>query len=291
MPTIAELLARSRDLQPLSDSARLDTELLLGHVLDCERGYLFTWPDRAVSAVQNHQFETLLARRRQGEPVAHILGHRAFWTFELAVSPATLIPRPETELLVELSLQLMPVETGRVIDLGTGTGAVALALASERPGWQVLAVDNSEAAVNLAKHNRQRLGLANVEVRLGDWLQNTGAGFDLVVSNPPYIAAGDEHLVRGDLRFEPASALVAGRDGMAAIATIVGTAPGSLVPGGWLLLEHGADQGPGTRRLLLSAGYDQVSTRQDLAGLDRVTLARWQGNSGGDSTGKPGEGG
>ncbi|WP_461481165.1 peptide chain release factor N(5)-glutamine methyltransferase [Porticoccus sp.] len=274
---IASLLKRSAELLSVSDSPRLDTEVLLGHVLGKSRTFLFTWPEHQLSAAEQAQFEALFARRLRGEPVAHLTGSREFWSLSLAVSPATLIPRPDTELLVELALQLPLPASAAVVDLGTGSGAIALALASERPQWQIVAVDAAEGAVALAETNRQRLGFANVRVLQGDWFQQlTGQTFDLVISNPPYIEADDRHLSEGDVRFEPASALVSGDSGLVDLARIVGEAPGHLHDGGWLLLEHGWQQGEQVLRLMRAAGFVEVATHHDLGGRERATLGRWR---------------
>jgi release factor glutamine methyltransferase len=251
-----------------------DAELLLAHVLDRPRSWLYAHGDAALDATAVTRFEALLARRAQGEPVAYLTGRRGFWRFELAVTPATLIPRPETELLVELALARLPAERAlRVADLGTGSGAIALALAFERPRAQVVATDASPDALAVARGNAAALGLANVAFRQGDWFAPlAGERFDLVASNPPYIAAGDPHLA--ELRFEPAAALASGADGLDAIRAIVRDAPAHLQPGGWLLLEHGPDQGAAVRALLHAAGLVAVATERDLERRERVTLGR-----------------
>ncbi|WP_461516798.1 peptide chain release factor N(5)-glutamine methyltransferase [Porticoccus sp.] len=273
---IASLLKRSVELLPVSDSPRLDTELLLCHVLGKSRTFLFTWPEHQLSEAEQVEFEALFARRLLGEPVAHLIGSREFWSLSLSVSPVTLIPRPDTELLVELALQLPLPERAAVVDLGTGTGAIALALASERPSWRIVAVDAAEGAVALAETNRQQLGFANVLVLQSDWFQQlTGQTFDLVISNPPYIEADDCHLSEGDVRFEPASALVSGDSGLVDLARIICDAPRHLHPGGWLLLEHGWQQGEKVRQLMLVAGFVEVATHTDLADRERATLGRW----------------
>ena len=276
MSTIAELIAQYRQLETVSDTARLDAELLLGHVLGRDRTWLITWSDRAVSAADEARFSALLTRRAAGEPVAHILGSRDFWTLELAVTPATLIPRPDTEVLVELALQLGPDGPGQVLDLGTGTGAIALALASERPAWQLTAVDAWPEAAELAERNRVRCGLGNVTVRCGHWFEPVGGErFDLIVSNPPYLAADDPHLAEGDVRFEPSSALVAGPTGLEDLEFIVAQAPAYLDCNGWLLLEHGESQGAAVRRLLLARGFATVQSWRDLGSRERVSGGYW----------------
>lgn len=276
--TIASLLRRSAALASVSDTPRLDIEVLLGHVLQKTRTYLFTWPEHSLSEDEYQLFEALFERRLRGEPVAHLIGSREFWSLSLSVSPATLIPRPDTELLVETALELPLPESAQVIDLGTGTGAIALALACERPAWQVDAVDAVDAAVTLADTNRRRLGLLNVDVRQSDWFAALGdLRFDLVVSNPPYIDSSDPHLQQGDVRFEPKSALVAEGRGLADLKTIIQQAPTHLNNGGWLLLEHGWQQAQAVRELMQAAGFDRVETRQDLGGRDRATMGQWLG--------------
>ncbi|WP_252274193.1 peptide chain release factor N(5)-glutamine methyltransferase [Pseudomonas subflava] len=260
---------------PASPSARLDVELLLAAALGKPRSYLRTWPEHEPSAEQLAVFAAMLERRRGGEPVAYILGHQGFWSLDLEVAPHTLIPRPDTELLVETALQLAPATPRRVLDLGTGTGAIALALASERGGWRVTGVDRIVDAVALAERNRQRLGLSNAEFRQSSWFEAlAGERFDLIVSNPPYIAADDRHLGEGDVRFEPMSALVAGADGLDDIRQIVAQAPRHLDTDGWLLLEHGYDQAEAVRELLRAAGFSAVRSRRDLGGHERISLGQ-----------------
>lgn len=252
---------------------RADAEALLLHVLGQSRSWLFAHADDALDTDVRTAFEALVARRAAGEPVAYLTGRRGFWTLELEVTPATLIPRPETELLVELALERLPRDMAcRVADLGTGSGAIALALASERPQAQVVATDASVDALAVARRNAQRLGIRNVRFVQGDWLAPlVGERFVLVVSNPPYIEAADPHLAQGDLRYEPAAALASGADGLDAIRRIVADACAHLEPGGWLLFEHGWNQGDAARALLREAGYVQVFTAQDLEARDRVS--------------------
>ncbi len=252
-----------------------DARVLLAHALDRPSVWLFAHGDESIDTAAQSRFETLLARRIAGEPVAYLTGHRGFWTFDLMVSPQTLIPRPETELLVELALERAPPDTAlRLVDLGTGSGAIALALAHERPQAQVIAVDVSDGALAVAGANADALRLNNVEFRRGDWLQPlAGERFDLIASNPPYIAVGDAHLHA--LRYEPEPALSSGRYGLDAIRTIVRDAPAHLRPGGWLLLEHGWEQGDAVRGLLQGAGFDDVQTHRDLESRERVTSGHW----------------
>lgn len=273
MTIIASLLREAQ--LPESPTARLDIELLLAAALGKTRSYLRTWPERIVGTEAAQVFASYLERRRKGEPVAYILGQQGFWSLDLEVAPHTLIPRPETELLVELALQCLPAEQARALDLGTGTGAIALALGRERSGWHVVAVDRVPEAVALAERNRARLGLANVSVRTSHWFSALeGERFDLIVSNPPYICSEDPHLSAGDVRFEPSSALVSGRDGLDDIRHIIANAPSHLVSAGWLLLEHGYDQAPRVRELMVQQGFEQVDSREDLGGHERVTLGR-----------------
>ena len=255
---------------------RVDAEWLLAHSLQTPRSWLFAHSGDAVPAEAAVRFAALLARRQAGEPVAYLTGSQGFWTLDLAVSPATLVPRPETELLVERALARIPVNSAsHVADLGTGSGAIALAIAKERPHTAVIATDASAAALEVARGNAARNGITNVEFREGDWLAPlAGETFDLIASNPPYIAEGDPHLDRGDLRFEPPTALSSGEDGLDAIRSIVRDAPARLAPGGWLLLEHGWDQGALVRALLEAAGFIDVETAHDLEGRDRISLGR-----------------
>jgi release factor glutamine methyltransferase len=256
---------------------RYDADLLLGDVLGRGRGWLLAHADDVMDAEAEAAFVALIERRQAGEPVAYLLGHWGFWSLELEVSTATLIPRVETELLVELALRRLP-EPGnpiRVADLGTGSGAVALALAHERPDAHVTALDRSADALAVAQRNLRRLQLGNVDLVRSDWLASLLADrFDLIVANPPYIEAGDAHLQRGDLRFEPPAALVSGSDGLDAIRAITRTAGACLKPGGWLLFEHGMAQGPAAWELLSAAGYTEIATVQDLERRDRVSLGR-----------------
>ncbi|MEB0109217.1 peptide chain release factor N(5)-glutamine methyltransferase [Pseudomonas sp. MH9.3] len=273
--TIIASLLRAADL-PDSPTARLDVELLLAAALGKSRSYLHTWPEKIVSSEAALTFAGYLQRRRAGEPVAYILGQQGFWKLDLEVAPHTLIPRPDTELLVEAALELLPATPATVLDLGTGSGAIALALASERPAWQVTAVDRVLEAVALAERNRQRLHLANATVLSSHWFSAlVGRTFDLIISNPPYIADNDPHLVAGDVRFEPASALVAGRDGLDDLRLIIQQAGTHLNAGGRLLLEHGYDQAQAVRDLLLSQGFEDVHSRIDLGGHERISLGQW----------------
>ncbi len=269
--TVAELLVQAgRAID------RVDAELLLAHALGESRSWLFAHATDSVADAADASFQTLLQRRIKGEPVAYLTGRQGFWTLDLEVGPATLIPRPETELLVELALARIPVnEAVRVADLGTGSGAIALSIAKERPAVWVIASDASAAALEVAQRNADSNGIANIEFRSGDWFEPLQVEqFDIIVSNPPYIADGDPHLDKGDLRFEPALALSCGRDGLDAIRTIVRDAGAHLDAGGWLLLEHGWDQGEAVRGLLDVAGFIAVETARDLESRERVSVGR-----------------
>ncbi|HBX54239.1 peptide chain release factor N(5)-glutamine methyltransferase [Pseudomonas sp. UBA2684] len=274
MTTIEQLLA-SAEL-PDSPTSRLDAELLLAHALGKSRSYLHTWPERELDASQLERYQAALARRQTGEPVAYILGQQGFWSLELEVAAHTLIPRPDTELLVETALALLPATPAQVLDLGTGSGAIALALASERPAWRLTGVDRVPQAVALAERNRGRLKLGNATLLESQWFSAlAGQRYRLIVSNPPYIAADDRHLAEGDVRFEPSSALVAGQDGLDDIRLIIQQAPDYLEPGGWLLLEHGFDQAAAVRELLNTRGFSAVESRRDLGGHQRISLGRF----------------
>lgn len=249
--------------------------MLLQAVLKVPRAYLLAHPERELNEAEQSTCQALLHRRLAGEPMAHILGEREFFGLNLKVTPATLIPRPETELLVELALQKLSQHPGmRVLDLGTGTGAIALAIAHTRPDVEVVAVDASASALEVARENARRLGTGNVSFEQSDWFSALGGNrFDLIVSNPPYIAASDEHLSQGDVRFEPMTALVSGVDGLDDIRRIVIRAKDFLRPEGWLLLEHGYDQAPRVREILLQNDYVSIFSARDLAGIERVSGA------------------
>ena len=274
MARIDQLLAHAAQIT--SDTAQLDAELLLAFVLDKPRSYLYTWPDRTVEQAQAERYLTLLERRKQGEPVAYLLGRQGFWTLDLEVAEHTLIPRADTELLVEATLALGAADAPlQVLDLGTGSGALALALASERSLWQVTGVDRIESAVALAQRNQQQLQLTNVQFLVSHWFSAiAGQRYDLIVSNPPYIADNDPHLQQGDVRFEPLSALVSGADGLDDIRLIITQAPSCLLADGWLLLEHGFDQAHAVRELLCQAGFVDVASQRDLSGHERISLGR-----------------
>jgi release factor glutamine methyltransferase len=259
-----------------SESPKRDAEILLEHVTGKARTYLLAFGETALTPEQETQLAALLARRKTGEPVAHLVGEREFWSLPLYVSAATLIPRPDTECLVEQALARLPANRCRILDLGTGTGAIALALASERPDCTVTAVDVMPDAVALAQRNLERLGFSNVSVRQSSWFSALESDtFEMIVSNPPYIDQHDPHLAQGDVRFEPLTALVAARAGMADLDHIVTTSREHLLPEGWLLVEHGWTQGEAVRALFKTAGYTAVETCRDYGGNERLTLGKW----------------
>ncbi len=261
--------------QSNSDSTRLDAELLLAHCLQKPRSYLFTWPEVELKPEQQHCFEQLMTQRLAGQPVAYLLGQRNFWDLTLKVTPDTLIPRPETELLVETALALLAEKPqAQILETGTGSGAIAIALARAMPTAQLLASDISLPALKIAKTNSQSYELNNIHFMHSDWLKQIPPKlrFDLIISNPPYISANDPHLQQGDVRFEPLTALTSGADGLDAIRQLIKQSPAFLKPGGVLMFEHGYQQGKQTTALMQAAGFFQVCCRQDLAGHDRITL-------------------
>lgn len=259
-----------------SHIAPVDARLLLQHVLGKSHAQLLTHPEQVLTPVEEKSFLDLTERRARGEPVAYLVGEREFYSLNFKVSPAVLIPRPETELLVDLALARIPADRPcKVLDLGTGSGAVGISIAKQRPLVRVTAVDAADDAVAMANVNAQQLGTANVSVRAGDWFNGlAGEKFDLIVSNPPYVADGDPHLAQGDLRFEPQSALMAGVDGLDCLRVIIAAATTHLPAGGWLLLEHGYDQAQACRELLTAAGFGEVFSNPDLAGVLRVSGGR-----------------
>ncbi len=276
-PTVGQALARARTaLEATSGTARLDAEVLLARVLGWSRTRLLTHPGASLDPARVRRFEALVERRRDGEPIAYVTGRREFWSLEFAVTPDTLIPRPETEHLVEAVLEVVSAgDAAAIADVGTGTGAVAVALARERPRSFVLGTDRSPAAVAVARANAIRLGAGNASFVVADACAALAPNrWSVVVSNPPYVAENDAHLTAGDLRFEPREALVSGPRGLAMLETLARQGPARLVDGGWLVLEHGRDQGPAVRALLSGAGLGAVETIRDLAGNERVTLGR-----------------
>jgi len=259
-------------------AARLEAEILLAFCLGAPRSLLYAQPELELSEDQSGGFQALLQRRRAGEPIAYVTGVREFWSLRLHVTPAVLIPRPETELLVERALELIPADSvWRIADLGTGSGAVALALAKERPACEVHAVDLSGAALEVAKDNARRLGLERVRFHQGHWCEPLAGAFRLIAANPPYVGEDDPHLHTGDCRFEPRQALTPGPDALAAIREIASQTRGRLEPGGWLMLEHGPGQGEGVREVMEKAGFRDVSTLRDLLGHERLTVGRTPG--------------
>lgn len=276
MPSIEQNLknATAALIESGSDTATLDSAVLLCHALDKPRSYLLTWPERELDESQQSEFDALLARRITGEPIAYIVGEREFWSLPLEVSTSTLIPRADTERLVELALDKLVDIDGDVLDLGTGTGAIALAIASECPNRQVVGVDLQHEAQQLASRNGQKLHLNNARFLQGSWFEpiDTNAKFACIVSNPPYIDKTDPHLAQGDVRFEPITALVAEEKGLADLRYIADKGRAYLKSGGWLLMEHGYEQGAKVRQILLDYGFEQVVTEKDYGHNDRVTL-------------------
>jgi release factor glutamine methyltransferase len=259
------------------DEARIEAQILLRHALgDVSRAWLMARTEQALTTEQLARFDGLLQRRLQGEPVAYIIGRREFFGLDYGLTADVLIPRPDTETLVEAALQRIPAsQSCRVLDLGTGSGAIAIAIAVHRPLAKVTAVDRSEAVLEVARGNAESLSASNVRLLRSDWFSALeGEVFDVIVSNPPYIAATDPHLSQGDLRFEPSSALVSGEDGLDDIRAIVAQVPAHMASGGWLLLEHGYDQAVQVAGLLEGAGFEDVGHAADLAGIARVTLGR-----------------
>jgi release factor glutamine methyltransferase len=274
MPSLAELLRdATAQLTESSPSAQRDAEVLMCHLLGKPRSFLFTWPEHALSASETAQFYHWVEQRRGGQPVAYLTGRREFFGHEFLVSPDTLIPRPDTELLVESVLARIPTDRPqRLVDLGTGTGAIAISLALACDQWQVDAVDFQVAVLDLVQRNVSRLGANNVRILQSNWCDNLSERYDAIVSNPPYIAAEDKHLQQGDVRFEPATALVAGADGLDDIRKITQQAHAHLNTGGLLAFEHGYDQGAAVTAILSQQGFVRIETLKDYADHDRVTL-------------------
>lgn len=264
----------AQTLSSSSDSARLDAEILLAEILCCSRAHLIADRECLLAEDQISAFQQAIARRQQGEPLAYILGHKEFWSLDLRVTADTLVPRPETELLVELLLDRFPQDeiSRRVADLGTGSGAIALALQSARPNWEIYATDQSVAALAVAKQNAQALGMSSLRFLQGRWCQALpDLLFDVLVSNPPYLSEHDLQVAAPELRFEPQSALVSGPDGFQDLSEIISTAKTHLKAGGYLLLEHGHTQAAALRNIFQKAGYTDINSYQDLAAQERVT--------------------
>lgn len=280
MMTFRQWLQQAITALAAGESPRRDAEILLGHVTGKARTYILAFDETELTASQMATLAELLARRANGEPVAHLVGTREFWSLPLFVSPVTLIPRPDTECLVEQALARLPQSPCHILDLGTGTGAVALALASERPDCQLTAVDFIADAVALAQRNADNLGICNIRILQSDWFSALdGQRFAVIVSNPPYIDEQDEHLAQGDVRFEPKTALVAAENGLADLAHIIRLGRQHLLPGGYMLLEHGWKQGEAVRELFRTAGYQYAETCRDYGDNDRLTLAQWPGDA------------
>lgn len=260
-------------LFPISDTPLLDAEILLAHVLQVSRSYLFAFSERELTLAEKNLFQTYIEQRKSNIPIAYIVGHKEFWSLDLIVTRDTLIPRPETELLVECVLQQISGPNKVIADLGTGSGAIALALASEQPSWEIHATDVSLEALKIAKQNADRLKLANVIFHHGNWFDALPVGkkFDMIVSNPPYISADDPHLRCNNLKYEPQSALISNENGLADIRHIIKEAKQYLQPEGKLLLEHGFSQAVEIRKIFEKMGYSDINTYQDIAELDRVT--------------------
>lgn len=279
MTTLGEMLEQATQLLlPVSDSARLDAELLIAEALQIPRSVFFSQPEQVLDARQLAWVQQLVARRTQGEPIAYILGSKHFWDIELHVTPDTLIPRPETELLVQTALSLFDAEQAiEVIDLGTGSGAIAIAIARARPSWRVTATDVSVAALDIARKNAQGYTLGNIRFVHSHWFDaiDSSKKFELIVSNPPYIAEGDPHLQQGDVRFEPPQALQSGADGLDAIRAILRDSREHLGTNAWLMFEHGYDQAQAVRDLLRDHGYTHIDQKQDLAGHVRMSMGRY----------------
>jgi len=274
-PAVASLLADARQRLAGQPAAALEADLLLAEVLGKDRAWLFAHPEAAVNVEQAARFRALLERRAGGEPIAYILGRREFWSLSLCVTPDVLIPRPETELLVQAALDYIPADAAwRVADLGTGSGAVALAVACERPRCEVHATDIDPAALRIAARNVEAHAAGRVRLHEGSWLEPLAGRFRVIVSNPPYVAEQDPHLAQGDCRFEPRGALTAGPDGLAAIRRIATDALPVLEPGGLLAVEHGCEQGAAVRALLQELGYRNIQTLKDLESRDRVTTGQ-----------------
>ncbi len=275
-PTIGALVREASErLKALPQAEpRLEAELLLMVATGATRSGLIAWPERTLAPEESDRFGNLLARRLSGEPIAHIRGRQAFWNQELRITPDTLIPRPETELLVEITLELLPADAPLLIaDAGTGSGAIALALALERPAWTLIALDLSSGAVTVAADNLARHEAVNAWVLRSDWLAPLApASLDALIANPPYIPATDPHLRQGDLPREPLSALASGTDGLDALRQITRQAAKCLKPSGLLALEHGFDQDAAVWALLAAAGFERLEMRPDLAGQPRATL-------------------
>jgi len=278
---IEQLLKTAEDnLSAVSDSPRLDAEILLAMALKKDRSYFRAFAEVIPDDSQQQAFQNLLEKRIKGQPIAHITGQREFWSLNLSVNEHTLIPRADTEILIEFILEQFSHDELSVADLGTGTGAIALALASEKPGWQITATDRSEQALKIAKSNAKQLSLNDIDFKTGSWFDAVKNDcFDVIVSNPPYIPTKDPHLAQGDVRFEPISALASGEDGLDDIRLLITEAIAHLKPDGWLILEHGYDQKEAVRQLFEAAGYQQITQRDDYGNNPRMTAGQRPANS------------
>ena len=276
MTSLAQALKQATRQLHMHEQAGLDAEVLLAHVLNKPRVYLHAWPEAELSQDQESRFLHIIRQRAAGQPVAYLTGQREFWSLNFAVTPDTLIPRPETELLVEQTLELLPENQSlRIADLGTGSGVIAVALAHERRHWQLYAVDRSFQCIKLAQRNARRLGVDGLCFIHADWSEAlTHHAFDAIVANPPYIADRDPHLQQGDVCFEPASALTAGPQGLDDLIRLTADAPRVLKPGGWIVLEHGMEQTDDVHKLLNRIAFTNITTKRDLAGLERVSYAQ-----------------
>ncbi len=273
MTLISDLLKRASELEKISDSPVLDTQRIICSTIKRDTSFLYTWPSAEITSNEAENFELLFARRLMGEPIAYLTGEQGFWSLVLKVNSHTLIPRPETELLVEIALDRGIGTQASALDLGTGSGSIALALASERENWNIVAIEKNPRALALAKSNGSRLRLKNIDFIAGDWFSPLSTRhFHLIVSNPPYVAIGDDKLDGDGVRFEPKEALVSGVDGLDSLRYIISQSSKFLHHGGWLILEHGCDQGAEVRKLFLSRGYGEVSTYSDLNHRERITL-------------------
>lgn len=280
-PTISNALSKATVLlEGSSPSARIDAEILLCHALGCNTAHLAAWPEKALTTEQTHHYNQLINQRESGSPVAYLTGKREFWSLELSVSPATLIPRPETETLVEFVLEQFAMQQEvQLVDLGTGSGAIALAIARERPHWVITATDISQDALSIARQNAERHHIRNVDFRISHWFETlSDKSFDIIISNPPYVAKNDSHLSTGDVRFEPVDALASGITGLDDIKAITSAAPKYLNDEGWLILEHGYDQKNQVYDCLKTAGFEPILQKYDLSNQPRMTAGCYISN-------------
>ena len=276
MPTISDCLKHANTLADSCEQPLREAQALLAYCANLSLATMYTWPDKAISQAEYDSFTRCLVQRAKGYPLAYICGYKEFWSLNFAVEEGVLIPRPETELLVEQCVNYASDTSGNLLDLGTGTGAIALAFATEKPGWQITAVDANPQAVALAKHNAASLGITNTQVLASNWYSAVaGQRFNVIVANPPYIDGTAQELLGDGVKYEPSSALVAAENGMSDLKHIVAQAPNYLLPQAYLLLEHGYDQGAACRQVLNDAGFSAVETLQDYAGLDRISLGRY----------------